>query len=234
MVPAKCAYEYCNGWSFYAHSGDLVREGRVVGHTGRRARKGDVIGVAYDAVAQTAIISVNGEQLAPAFHGVAPPVAPVVDLALGASVRILQDGCRADAALMRTTRGRGSLIYEGTDPKTLSLDMDKVGKMEAEFAAAAPLMLHRQKHEQALRLQFVEGDIDKLDALNHTAAELANMDVAHPDASAVEREDEARRRSIETRRASVEALAAADAAREAAAAAACSTSRDSRARNVPD
>ena len=38
MVPAKCAYEYCNGWSFYAHSGDLIREGRVVGHTGRRAQ----------------------------------------------------------------------------------------------------------------------------------------------------------------------------------------------------
>ena len=146
-----------------------------------------------------------------------PPVAPVVDLALGASVRILQEGCRADAALMRTTRGRGSLIYEGEDPRGLSLDMDKVGKMEAEFAAAAPLMLHRQKHEEALRLQFVEGDIDKLDALNHTATELANMDVAGAGASSAEREDEVRRRSIATRRASLEALAAADEAREAAA-----------------
>ena len=113
-------------------------------------------------------------------------------------------------------RGRGSLAYKGTDPRSLELDMEKVGKLEESFAAVPELLLHRQKHEAALRLQFVEGEVGKLDALGHTAAELSNMDFGDAEDDAQARQVAARRFSVESRRQSVEALAAADMARASA------------------
>ena len=112
MVPAKCAYEYCNGYSYYAHNGDLLREGRAVGHTGRRARRGDMIGLTYNAQARTLTVSVNGEKLSAAIHGVFCSSSTVEQPRACANVRRLVLVGRLSRVVgvrschLRSTRGR--------------------------------------------------------------------------------------------------------------------------------
>lgn len=215
MVPARSAFEYDDGYFFYAHSGDLVRGGRVAGVTGARARAGDVVGVEFDAARGTVAFFVNGERLPAAFRGVAGPLQPLVDVAMGSVVRLLPRRCRSTGGSLRASRGRASasLAYAGADPRGFSLDMEKVGGAERELSGSVPLMLARVKHEAVNRSQFAAGEVAELSGTGKTAQEMAFADL-QPGAEAPPPELIVARRTAMRRR-SVEALEEIDAARRA-------------------
>ena len=215
MVPARSAFEYDDGYFFYAHSGDLVRGGRVAGVTGARARAGDVVGVEFDASAGTVAFFVNGERLPAAFRGVTGPLQPLVDVAMGSAVRLLPRRCRSTggASLRASRNSASSLAYAGADPRGFSLDMEKVGGAERELSGSVPLMLARVKHEAVNRDQFVAGEVAELSGTGKTAQEMAFADL-QPGAEAPPPELIVARRT-KMRRRSVAALEEIDAARRA-------------------
>jgi len=149
-IPSKSCFEYSRGFAYHCGSGDLYNGGRVVHHTGVRARKNDVISMVYDGDDGTLSFYKNGSAIPGQHKGIHGHVSPVVDLSLGASVDLLRPGCYSSGQVCETD-------YAGTrKQQNVGDSLTTRDDPEVRFSEAVELRTNLVKLETTMEAHFAD------------------------------------------------------------------------------